>query len=124
MQRIPIKFACDGMILGKPVLKNNGMVLVSEGTKLTDSMIERLRNTEVTSITVKGRPLPALSGGLDLGRMQSRLSHLFRKYQQNPLMWTLRNMLEQHLNKCIAEEEQARRNEMEQNLANLASDPK
>ena len=112
MQKIPLKYAFEGMILGKPVTRDDGMVMAGEGLTLTESIIDRLKNSGINSVTVKGRPVPGLdSGDVDLAKMKERLGHLFRKYQQNPLMWTLRNMLEQYLERAIALQEEAARQE-------------
>ena len=44
MQKIPIKLAEPEMILEKPVLRPNGLVIVGEGTTLTETLINRLEN--------------------------------------------------------------------------------
>lgn len=117
MQRIPIKFATAGMSLAKPISRDDGMVLAGENTVLTDSIIDRLKNAEIPSVVVKGRPLPGLADGLDLAKVKERLPHLFRKYQDDKLMTTMRMMLEQYLEKAIVAEEEARRAEMGSQLA-------
>lgn len=117
MQRIPMKFASAGMVLHKPIAREDGMVLAGEGTVLTDSIIDRLKNAEIPSMVVKGRPVPGLESGMDLRKVQQRLPHLFRKYTNDPLMNTMRNMLHQYLEKAIAQEEESRRAENSQLLA-------
>ena len=117
MQRIPIKFASAGMSLAKPITRDDGMVLAGENTVLTDSIIERLKNSEIPSVVVKGRPLPGLASGMDLNKVRERLPHLFRKYQDDKLMMTMRMMLDQYLGKAILAEEEARRAEMGGQLA-------
>lgn len=117
MQRIPIKFATAGMSLAKPIARGDGMVLAGENTVLTDAIIDRLKNSEVASVVVKGRPLPGLASGMDLARVRERMPHLFRKYQDNKLMVTMQKMLEQYLDKAVQAEEEARRAEMGQQLA-------
>lgn len=117
MQRIPIKFASAGMSLAKPIAREDGMVLVGDGTVLTDSIIDRLKNAEIPSVVVKGRPLPGLASGLDLCKVKERLPYLFRKYQGDKLMMTMQNMLTQYLDKAIQGKEEARRAEMGKQLA-------
>lgn len=117
MQRIPMKFASAGMVLHKPITREDGMVLAGEGTVLTDSIIDRLKNSEIPSIVVKGRPVPGLESDMDLNKVRERLPHLFRKYTDDPLMNAMRNMLDQHLIKAIALEEESRRAENSQLLA-------
>lgn len=117
MQRIPIKFVTAGMSLAKAVAREDGMVLAGEGTVLTDSAIDRLKNAGIPSLVVKGRPLPGLASGMDLHKVKERLPYLFRKYQDEQLMLTMQKMLEQYLDKAIAAEEETRRDEMGKQLA-------
>jgi hypothetical protein len=46
------------MRLGKSVLNENGMVLLSEDTELTDSIIEKLKHMKVDRVNVKGMSKP------------------------------------------------------------------
>lgn len=117
MQRIPIKFAAAGMSLAKPIVRSDGMVLAGEGTVLTGSIIDRLKNAEIPSLVVKGRPLPGLASGLDLPKLKERLPELFRKYRNDKLMVTMQKMLEQYFERALRAEEEARRAEMGQQLA-------
>ena len=57
MQKIPLDKATDGMVLAKPIERENGVVLMGEGTELNEQLIERLRNLDIQKVTVKGRPL-------------------------------------------------------------------
>lgn len=50
-----------GMEIARAVLKENGKVLLSEGTVLTESLIERLRGQGVSYIHIKGESGPDLS---------------------------------------------------------------
>lgn len=117
MQRIPIKYAAAGMSLAKAVSRDDGMVLAGEGTVLSEAIIERLKNSEIPSLVVKGRPLPGLDSGLDLVKLKDGLPRLFRKFQDDQLMLTMQKMLEQYFAKAIAAEEEARRAEMSQQLS-------
>lgn len=102
MQYIPIEKATVIMTLAKPVTREGGMVLAGAGLKLTEAMLERLKGSGVTHITVEGHPVAGIEeDGLDLAALRDRLDHLFRKYKQNPLMWVLRNMIAQYLEKRI-----------------------
>lgn len=118
MQRIPIKFAAPGMSLSKAISRADGMVLAGENTVLTDAIIERLKNAEIPSVVVKGRPVPGLASDTDLSKVKARLPHLFRKYQDDKLMLTMQRMLEQYLDRAIQAEEEARKAEMSQQLTN------
>ena len=57
MQKIPLSLAKAGFVLAKPVLRDNGMVLVAEGTELTEALLARLASMEVASLTVEGAPV-------------------------------------------------------------------
>ncbi len=57
MQKIPLDKAEAGMILAKPIARENGVVLMGEGTELNEQLIERLQNLDIQKVTVKGRPL-------------------------------------------------------------------
>ena len=57
MQKIPVDKAAKGMILAKPITRENGVVLMGEGTELNDLLIEKLKDLEIKKIAVKGRPL-------------------------------------------------------------------
>ena len=57
MQKIPLEKAAEGMILDKPIVRENGVVLMGEGTELNEQLIERLKGFDIKKVTVKGRPL-------------------------------------------------------------------
>lgn len=57
MQKIPINKVIEGMMLAKPILREDGVVLMGEGTELTGVLIEKLKALEIKRIIVKGRPL-------------------------------------------------------------------
>ena len=57
MQKIPLEKAAEGMILAKPIVRGNGVVLIGEGTELNEQLIERLKGLYISKVTVKGRPL-------------------------------------------------------------------
>ena len=57
MQKIPLEKAAEGMILAKPIVRGNGVVLIGEGTELNKQLLERLKCLDITKVTVKGRPL-------------------------------------------------------------------
>ncbi len=88
MQKIPLEKARVGMVLAKPVLRENGMVLVAEGTKLTDTHLESLKKQGVNFIVVKGAPVKMAGGtyGISLEKRLERLDYLFRKYKEDKWM--------------------------------------
>ena len=38
MQKIPLEKAAEGMILDKPIVRGNGVVLMGEGTELNEQL--------------------------------------------------------------------------------------
>ena len=55
MRRIPIEFAREGDILGKTVYNSFGGMLLNGGTKLTDSIISKLKKYGYYSIYIKDK---------------------------------------------------------------------
>ncbi|GAB6057048.1 hypothetical protein [Desulfonatronum parangueonense] len=88
MQKIPLNLAREGMKLAKPVLRDNGLVLVAENTELTGSLLERLERMEIAMVTVQGNPvdLGAGAGANPYSVRAGRLDHLFRKHESDPWM--------------------------------------
>jgi len=52
MRKIPVDKIEDGMVLAKPLMGSTGNVLLSEGIVLKQSMIPRLKNWDVPTVTV------------------------------------------------------------------------
>jgi hypothetical protein len=57
MQRLPMNLLEPGMVVAKPVTNDKGIVLVSEGTELSDRLITRLENMSVGKVMVRGYPV-------------------------------------------------------------------
>lgn len=106
MQRIPLRRALQRMKLAKPVVNDNGVMLVREGTELTGSLIERLTNLGIREITVKGRPLKT-EGQTDkpFHVLQNELEERFRPTLSNPLMRMLKDIFLEELRLWEEEEE-------------------
>lgn len=92
MQKIPLNLAKPGMQLAKPILRDNGLVLVAENTELSQPLLERLERMEVAMITVQGHPIDLGDGGGDNPYVAraDRLDHLFRRQAEDPWMTKLR----------------------------------
>lgn len=82
MQKIPLELAKAGMMIEKPVLRSDGLVLIPQGAELTDALIERLQNMDIPSVFVKGQPLSSdgTSGPSISQKRLERLDHLFRAH--------------------------------------------
>jgi hypothetical protein len=95
LQKIPLSLARPGMALARPVLRDNGMVLVAEGTELTESLLARLEGIGVASLVVQGEAVaaPGASGGLSWSDRAGRLDHLFRRHGQNSFMLQFKELV-------------------------------
>ncbi|EPR39351.1 hypothetical protein dsx2_3404 [Desulfovibrio sp. X2] len=98
MQKIPLTLAAPGMILAKAVLKDNSIVIVGEGTELTDSVIFRLENMNVETITVEGNPVQLDEAGVNTSAADrlKRIDHLFRRYDGNEWMLRVKKFLKHY----------------------------
>lgn len=91
MQKIPLNLARPGMVLAKPVLRDNGLVLVAENTELSESLLQRLERMDIETITVQGHPVDLGDGGENTyAQRMSRLEHLFRRHGQDAWMLKVR----------------------------------
>lgn len=106
------------MILAKPLLRENGLVLMAEGTEVSEALIKRLESMNVETLVVKGTPLDmeGMGGSSAYAKRAGRLDHLFRKYRADPFMMKLKARLKQYFQLKAAAEaaaEEAERQEME-----------
>ncbi len=90
MKRIPISRAEAGMILAEPaVQKPGGAVIVPEGTELTEALLERLRNRNVTFVAIEEASdagLESTSVDAVLEDMLSRVDARFARVRDDALM--------------------------------------
>lgn len=94
MQTIPIALAEPEMLLARDVRRADnpqGPPICGRGTPLTASLIERLRNLGITSITVEGHPV-AIEGEKTLEDLLADLDRRFGKVADVPLMARLKEM--------------------------------
>jgi len=91
------KFAKDnlqpGMKLAKPVLGQNGMVLLPEGAELTEKMIERIQDMDVAAIFVEGPSVQTVP----LAEVLVALDRRFATVQDRPHMAGLKRIVRKHL---------------------------
>jgi len=93
MQKLSINDIAPGMVLAKPVMSDKGMPLCTEGTELTDKLIDRLREMNVSTLTVRGHPVdtgvPDKTAEEKIQEMTSR----FAPVKGNPLMDRVRDAI-------------------------------
>jgi hypothetical protein len=99
MQRIPFSLAQPGMILAKDVVRTenpNGPPICGKGVELSETLIERLRNMGIQSITVEGHPV-WLEGDKTLDELLADLDHRFRRVANDPLTGKLKEVYRNYL---------------------------
>jgi hypothetical protein len=82
-----------GMKLSKPVLNEEGMVLLGEDTELTESVIEKLKTLDVYAAYVKGVSKPDMPREEALFELDKR----FEKVEHEPYMDMLKRVLKEHI---------------------------
>ena len=93
MQRIPLNSAQPGMVLAEPLLYKNGMTLAGAGFELTGAAIERFRLAGVAVVAVEGGDAGRY---VELERIASKLTFLFRRQTGNAFMMGLQGILAKH----------------------------
>ena len=93
MQRIPVNELKAGMVLAKAVMNDSGMVLLSEGTTLTDSLITRLGRMDLSHVAVEG--VSASDKSKD--QMLAELDQRFRKTGKEKYMDIIKGVLREHI---------------------------
>ncbi len=96
MQKIPLNLVKPGMILGKPVVRENGVVIMAEGTELTDSLIYRLENMKIDRIVVKGNPVDMGNASAGAAERIKRMDHLFRMHGDDIWMGKVKGFLKRY----------------------------
>lgn len=96
MQKIPLNLAKPGMVLGKPVARENGVVIMADGTELTDSLIFRLENMKIDRIVVKGNPVDMGNASAGAAERIKQLDYLFRMHGQDLWMCKVKGFLKRY----------------------------
>jgi len=104
MQKIPVEKALKGMVLAKPVARENGVVLMGEGTELSESLIGKLKDLEIQSITVKGRPF-STGEEKTLQQIYDELESRFTTVADDKLCIQIKDMVKQCLKRRQEESE-------------------
>lgn len=85
------------MVLAKPLLRDNGLVLVAENTELSETLLERLGRMEIQTVTVQGHPVDLGDGGQNpYAKRLARLDHLFRRHDRDAWMQKVREHIRQY----------------------------
>ncbi len=81
------------MKLAKAVMNRAGMVLLGEGTMLTDVWIKRIRDMEIQTIQIDGTEHPNVSKE----ELLTQLDRRFRIVEDKPYMAFLKNVIKEHI---------------------------
>ena len=105
MQRIPIALAEPGMVLAKDIVHPENPVgpsLCGKGMKLTDSLLNRLRNMGVQSLIVQGHPL-CMEGDKPLEVLLQELDFRFSRVADDALAGMVKNIYRDYLVRSMGE---------------------
>jgi hypothetical protein len=105
MQRIPIALAKPGMKLAKEVVRPenpSGPAICGKGMELTESLLDRLRNMGIRSVTVQGHPV-WLEGDRTLEEMLEDLDRRFIHVAGDTLTGRLKNIYREYLLRSMGE---------------------
>ncbi len=93
MQKISIEQAAEGMILAKSVKNSKGITLCGEGTKLTEGLIKRLTNMEITNIIVEGHPVDDGTEEDSPETFHEKLGERFRYVTNQPILMAVKEAI-------------------------------
>jgi predicted metal-dependent phosphoesterase TrpH len=93
MRKIAIDKIKPGMKLAKAVQAQNGMVMLSEGTELTEKWIERIEDMGLDGIFIDAPAEQTLSREDALAQLDAR----FKLVANQPRMLNIKNILRKHI---------------------------
>jgi hypothetical protein len=91
--KVPVSKLVPGMILSKPVINSNGMVMLGEDTELTRALIERIDDMGVGGVHIKGYSQPHEPKDELLRLLDER----FSKVEKEPHMDRVKRLLREHI---------------------------
>lgn len=95
MLRVSINDLIPGMKLAEPVNNESGIVLLSEGTELSTSIIERIKTIGIPSVFIVGKKAPLRSKEEVLNEVNAR----FMKTENERHIDSLKRLVIEHVNK-------------------------
>jgi hypothetical protein len=82
-----------GMKLAKPIVNDSGMVLLPQGTVLTDAHIRRIENMDLTAVSIEGGNEERKPKEVVLAEIDAR----FSQCEHVQLMQMLKHVLKEHI---------------------------
>ena len=105
MQKIPITLAAPGMVLAQEI-KNaddpSSMTICGKDVKLTASLIARLTQMGVQSVTVVGHPVK-IEGEATLEQMLEALDKRFSRVEDDALMMKVKELYRKQVLRSMGE---------------------
>jgi hypothetical protein len=95
MRKVSSDKLTPGMVLVKPLIGKNGMVLLGEGTELNDRWIERIQDMQLEGIFVEGASEPLVP----LAEAMAGLEERFAPVEDKPYMGLLKKVVRNHIEK-------------------------
>lgn len=93
MAKVAIDNLKPGMKTSKPVINNNGMVILGDNTELTAELIDRIRNMDVDGLFIHGDSKPSKPKEDLLEEIDGR----FRYVDGDPLMEIIKRAMHAHV---------------------------
>lgn len=93
MPKIHVDRLSPGMRLSRPLQNSSGMVLMAEGTELTEARISKIENMGVDHVYVDGPSRPVQPKEDLLAALDER----FRRVERNPQMAALKKAVRDHI---------------------------
>jgi len=93
MPKIPVAKLEPGMTLAKPIMTPNGMVMLGEGTVLTEKWVERIQDMEIPSVFIDGPPVQTVSVEDALANLETR----FALVEGKPFMNSIKKIVKEHI---------------------------
>ena len=82
-----------GMVLARPVMNKSGMIMLGEGTELTDNLIEKIRDMGIESVHVQGMSQP----DVPLEALLAALDARFARVEKDHLMAMIKRLMKEHI---------------------------
>lgn len=93
MPKIQVAKLEPGMKLAKPIVAKSGMIMLGEGTELSDTWIERIKDMDIATVFIEGAPIQAIPKEEALANLEAR----FAKVEGKPYMNLIKKTVKEHI---------------------------
>ena len=93
MPKIQVAKLEPGMKLAKPIVAKSGMIMLGEGTELSDTWIERIQDMDITTVFIEGPAIQAIPKEEALANLEAR----FAKAEGKPYMNLIKKIVKEHI---------------------------